>query len=69
MEQSMNPNLVPRGPGGLPGHIFRMILTVLTGGFAFPRSFVEGMDCTAIQKNTQGVLYDKKKDAPSKSRF
>lgn len=60
MEQPLNPNLVPRGPGGFLGHLARMIAMVLTAGFAFPRAFVEGMDCTAIQKKTQGTLYDKK---------
>ncbi len=61
MEQSLNPNIVPSGPGGVLGHIGRMIAMVCTGGFAFPNTFVEGMDCTAIQKETQGTLYDKKK--------
>ena len=61
MEQTLNPNVVPHGPGGTLGHICRMIATVCTAGFAFPNSFVEGMDCTAIQKETQGTLYDKKK--------
>jgi hypothetical protein len=60
MEDSLNPNVVPRGPGGLPGLIFRMIVMICTGGMAFPNAFVEGMDCTAIQKDTEGNLYDKK---------
>jgi hypothetical protein len=60
MEQAPNPNIVPRGPGGMLGHIGRMIAMVFTAGFAFPRAFVEGVDCTAIQKETQGTLYDKK---------
>ena len=34
---------------------------VCSGGFAFPNSWVEGLDCTALQKETQGTLYDKKK--------
>jgi len=38
-----------------------MIVMLCTGGMAFPNVFVEGMDCTAIQKKTQGTLYDKKK--------
>ena len=37
-----------------------MIAMVFTGGFLFPNTFVEGMDCTAIQKETHGTLYDKK---------
>ncbi len=61
MEQSLNPNIVPPGPGGVVGHIGRMIAMLCTGGFAFPNAFVEGLDCTAIQKETQGPLYDKKK--------
>ena len=60
MEQTPNPNTVPVGPGGTLGRIARMIATILTAGFAYPRSFVEGVDCTAIQKATQGTLYDKK---------
>ena len=33
---------------------------VITGGFVYPNAFVEGIDCTAIQKETEGTLYDKK---------
>jgi hypothetical protein len=69
MEQPVNPNMVPRGGGGLVGHVLRMITCALTGGFAFPNTFVEGMDLTAIQKSTQGILYDKQKGSASKSRF
>lgn len=60
MEQPLNPNIVPVGPGGALGHLCRMIVMLCTGGFAFPNTFVEGLDCTAIQKETQGTLYDKK---------
>ena len=60
MEASQNPNVVPVGPGGIVGLIIRRILMVCSGGFAFPNSWVEGLDCTAIQKQTQGTLYDKK---------
>ena len=60
MEQTLNPNIVPHGPGGKLGHLGRMIAMVCTGGFAFPNAFVEGMDCTGIQAETQGTLYDKK---------
>ncbi|MBI2224026.1 MAG: hypothetical protein HYU44_03560 [Betaproteobacteria bacterium] len=60
MEQPLNPNIVPRGPGGLPGRIFRVIVMLCTGGMVYPNVFVEGMDCTAIQAKTQGTLYDKK---------
>jgi hypothetical protein len=70
MEQALNPHVVPHGKGGVAGHAFRMILMVLTGGFAFPNTMVEGMDLTAMQQRTQGLLYEKdKKGAASKSRF
>lgn len=59
MEQTPNLNIVPPGPGGTLGHIGRMIAMVCTGGFAFPNTFIEGMDCTAIQEETHGTLYDK----------
>ena len=52
--------MVTIGPGGIVGRIFRMIAMVCTGGFLFPNVFVEGLDCTAIQKKTEGTLYDKK---------
>jgi len=60
MEPNINRNIVPVGPGGILGHIGRKIAMVFTAGFAYPNVFVEGMDCTAIQKKTQGSLYDKK---------
>ena len=60
MEQPGNPNMVPVGPGGTLGHIGRMIVMLCTGGLAYPNVFVEGMDCTAIQRKTEGKLYDKK---------
>jgi len=60
MEQTLNPNVVPRGPGGVLGRIGRMIAMICTGGLAFPNVFVEGLDCTAIQQETHGTLYDKK---------
>jgi hypothetical protein len=69
MEQVPNPNMVPFGKGGVPGHVFRMIVSLCTGCMAYPNTFVEGMDLTAMQKRTQGALYDKKKGADSKSRF
>jgi hypothetical protein len=65
-----NPNVAPRGPGGLAGLSVRRVLTVLTAGFAFPNSFVEGMDLTATQKTSSGTLYaNDKKTSASKSRF
>lgn len=60
MEQPSNPNMVPVGPGGTLGLIGRMIVMLCTGGLAYPNVFVEGMDCTAIQRETEGKLYDKK---------
>ena len=60
MEASQNPNVVPVGAGGVLGLIVRRIVMVCTGGFCFPNSWVEGIDCTAIQKETMGTLYDKK---------
>ena len=60
MAETQNPNVVPVGPGGAVGHILRMIVMVCSGGFLFPNVFIEGLDCTAIQKTTQGTLYDKK---------
>jgi hypothetical protein len=70
MEQSTSPTYMPKGGGGVAGHAFRMILCVLTGGFAFPNTFVEGMDLTALQNKTEGALYAKeKKGTSSKSRF
>ena len=60
MTDSRNPNVVPIGRGGTLGHIGRMIVHVFTGGFVYPNTFVEGMDCTAVQQATHGTLYDKK---------
>lgn len=57
MEQTNNRNVVPVGPGGTLGMIGRMIVMFATGGFAYPNVFIEGMDCTAIQKKTEGNLY------------
>jgi hypothetical protein len=69
MEQTRNPNMVPVGPGGTLGRIGRMIVMIFTGGMAYPNVFVEGMDCTAIQKEYEGTLYAKKdkKPAPGKT--
>ena len=69
MQQTRNPNVVPVGSGGTLGQIGRMVVMVCTGGFAYPNVFVEGMDCTAIQKEYEGNLYHKKdlRISPSKS--
>ena len=45
-----NKTIVPIGPGGTPGHLLRMIVMIITGGFVYPNTFVEGMDLSAIQK-------------------
>ena len=60
MEQTNNRNIVPVGGGGTLGLIGRMIVMVCTGGFAYPNVFIEGLDCTAIQGETEGNLYKKK---------
>ncbi|MEK7876054.1 MAG: hypothetical protein AAB325_07710 [Pseudomonadota bacterium] len=60
MEQPVNPNVVPIGPGGLLGSIFRKIVMLCTGGMAYPNAWVEGLDATAIQRKSMGTLYDKK---------
>lgn len=39
-----DPRIVPTGPGGLPGKIFRCLVHVCTGGFAYPNVWIEGMD-------------------------
>ena len=62
MEQPRNRNMVPVGPGGTLGRIGRMIVMLSTGGLVYPNVFVEGMDCTAIQRKTEGNLYDVKGD-------
>jgi hypothetical protein len=49
MEKKSKSTVVPRGKGGVGAHIVRMILCTLTGGMAYPNTFVEGMDLTAIQ--------------------
>lgn len=70
LSPAISPTLMPMGGGGKGGHALRMIACVFTGGFAFPNTFVEGMDLTVMQNRTEGVLYDKdKKAAGSKSRF
>ena len=45
-----NKNVVPIGPGGVAGHLLRMVVMIFTGGFIYPNTFVEGMDLTSIQK-------------------
>ena len=54
----------PANPGkGAPmtlGRIGRLILFFVSFGFIYPKASVEGMDLTALQKMTEGKLYDKK---------
>ena len=37
-----------------------MIVFFLSAGFLYPNVMTEGMDLTAIQRTSQGDLYDKK---------
>lgn len=70
MEQPMSRTMQPIGSGGKAGHAIRIFISVLTMGFVYPNTFVEGMDLTAIQNKTEGLLYEKdKKAAGNKSRF
>jgi hypothetical protein len=48
--ENRNPNVVPMGPGGVVGSIFRKIVMLCTAGFVYPNSFVEGMDLTTLDK-------------------
>jgi hypothetical protein len=43
-----------------PARIGRMIVFFLSAGFLYPNVMTEGMDLTAIQRTSQGTLYDKK---------
>lgn len=56
MAETLNGTMQPRGGGGLLGHIGRMIIMVCTGGFAFPNAFIEGLDATAIQRQSESKL-------------
>jgi hypothetical protein len=42
------------------GRLGRMVVFFLTAGFMYPNVFIEGIDPTRIQSETQGNLYDKK---------
>lgn len=42
------------------GRLGRMLVFFLTAGFMYPNVFVEGIDPTRIQGETQGSLYNKK---------
>ena len=41
------------------GHWIRMVICFCSFGFVYPNAFVEGMDLTAIQRSTEGDLYNK----------
>ncbi len=43
-----------------PARIGRMIIFFLSAGFLYPNVWTEGMDLTAIQRISEGNLYDKK---------
>ncbi len=43
------------------GHWLRMIICFCSAGFVYPNAFVEGMDLSAIQRATEGTLYDDEK--------
>jgi len=42
------------------GRLGRMLVFFLTAGFMYPKVFVEGIDPTRIQGESQGNLYNKK---------
>jgi hypothetical protein len=42
------------------GRLGRMLMFFLTAGFMYPNVFIEGIDPTRIQSETQGSLYNKK---------
>jgi hypothetical protein len=60
MEKGREQFIVPIGPGGIPGRLWRFLVFTVTAGFLYPNVFIEGMDCTKTQDAQQGTLYDKK---------
>jgi hypothetical protein len=60
MSEATNPNIVPVGPGGVVGRIWRFIVMLFTAGFVYPNTCVEGLDLTKVQNEQMGKLYDKK---------
>ena len=60
MEKGREQYIVPVGPGGIAGRLWRFIVFTFTAGFLYPNVFIEGMDCTKSQDAHQGTLYDKK---------
>jgi hypothetical protein len=61
VEKGRERYVVPYGNGGKLGRFGRMVVFMFTGGFLFPNVFIEGMDCSRIQDEMQGNLYEKKK--------
>jgi hypothetical protein len=60
MSEAQNANVVPVGPGGIAGRIWRFLVTPFTAGFVYPNTCVEGLDLTDIQNQHEGKLYAKK---------
>jgi hypothetical protein len=60
MEAGREQYIVPVGPGGVIGRLWRFLVFCATGGFLYPNVFIEGLDCSKIQGAQQGTLYDKK---------
>jgi hypothetical protein len=50
------------GKGGILGKLGRIAVFILTAGFAYPNVFIEGMNLTSIQGESEGTLYDNPKD-------
>jgi hypothetical protein len=50
-DKAVDPRIVPVGPGGLAGKIFRCVVHVCTGGFGYPNVFIEGMDLMEKHKH------------------
>ena len=44
MNDAPNRMVVPVGPGGVLGAIFRRCIFFISGGFIYPNVFIEGMD-------------------------
>ena len=61
IEKGREQYVVSTGPGGFAGRLGRIVIFIFTGGFLYPNVCIEGLDCTKIQNEMQGDLYDKKK--------
>jgi hypothetical protein len=60
MSESKRSHVVPVGPGGVAGRVFRFCVMFITLGFAYPNVCIEGLDLTKIQDEYEGKLYAKK---------